>query len=234
MIINLKAICGSIDMSQAEFARLSGLSRYTIWKATEPAYKGDVLVSADRFYEIHKRIPGFLPLPEDFFNYTRPIVMINKYQYNLKNNGVFQHIAARLNSSDYYFFYSYKDMIDEVFPNMFLPYIIDSDHNTIPYHGTDFIPFSKRDPDSIYLHSPVTWEKYKDSPDADRGTYDRYSAGNLRANLFFRNLSRKDFLSMVSSRIQRFLNMDVSFVRDKEVLEELFEPYITVKRTNSE
>lgn len=231
MIINLKAICDNTDMTQTEFARLTGISRFTVWKATEPAYNGLFNVTADRFYQIHCRLPDLIPLPDDFFHYTRPGFMINKYLNQYSKKKTLEEVPKRLYDSKDYFLYSYKEQIDRLFPKMYLPYYMDQNGTLSLYKGTDYIPFDKKlyENHPITLFSPMTWEKYQSVSGADRKTYDRYSTYNIRANLFFRHLSRKDFLSMLTTDMHLFMKKDVSFVQSKKLLEKIFEPYIVVQ-----
>lgn len=231
MVINLKEICERVDMTQTEFSRITGISRYTVWKATEPAYSGLFNVTADRFYHIHCSLPELIPLPDDFFHYTRPGYMINKYLSPYSKKETLEKIPKRLYDSKDYFLYSYKEQIDSLFPNLFLPYYIDEDGLQKPYQGTAYIPFDKRmyQENRFKLETPVTWEQYKSASGADKELYDRYSTYNIRANLIFRHLSRKDFLSMLTSDIQVFMKKDVSFVSNRKLLEKIFEPYIIVR-----
>lgn len=230
MVINLKAIFDSTDMSQADFAKITGISRYSVWKATEPAYDGMFNVTPDRFYKIHCSLPDLIPLPDDFFHYTRPGFMINKYLNHYSKDETLSEVPRRLYEIKNYFFYNYKDGMDRLFPNMYLPYYKDEDNNLQFYKGEDFIPFNLKryEKRPITLLTPVTWERYRSEFGEDRELYDRYSSDNIRANLFFRNLFRKDFLDILTTDLHLFMTQDVSFVQNGALLEKVFHPYITV------
>lgn len=231
MIINLKAICDSTDMSQKDFANLTGISRYTVWKATEPKYNGLLNVTADRFYQIHCSVPELLPLPEDFFHYTRPIFMINKYLNHYSKEQTLVEVTKRLYDGKYYFLYPYKDAIDRLFPKMFLPYYRDDGNNMQLLREADYIPFDLKQYEEhhISLQTPLTWEQYQNKPEADKALYDRYSTDNIRANLFFRHLQLKDFIGMLTTDLHPYMKEDMSFVQNGELLEKVFDPYITVE-----
>ena len=217
------------ELSQTEFASQSGISRYAVWKATEPAYRDTITVTADRFYEIHSNIPKYLPLPEDFFYYTKPILKINKYMYKYKREVLRKELPKSFFNAYDYFIYNYKEGIDKLFPKLFLPYYIDHNGNECLYTGKDYIPFdTKKYKNTIELSSPVTWEDYRQQEGADRKRFERYASYNIRANLFIRNISKEAFTDILSKSVRGLTNGEVSFVSDGDVLERVFDPYIVI------
>lgn len=224
MVINLKEICDKTDMTQADFAKLTGISRYSVWKATEPAYDGIFNVPADRFYKIHCSIPDLLPLPDDFFHYTRPVFLINKYMYHYTQ----KMLPRSLYESKNYFLYRYKEMFDQLFPKLYLPYYIGENGEAQLYKGDNYILFDKEKliEQPPALHEPVTWEHYQPHFKPEENMFEKYSVHNIHANLFCRQLSRTDFLRLLSTDMQQFMKEKVSFVKDGELLEQIFHPYI--------
>lgn len=222
------------ELSQTEFASRSGISRYSVWQATEPAYKNTITVTADRFYEIHCNIPDYLPLPEDFYKYTKPILKINKYMYKYKKDVLSKELPKGFFNAFDYFIYNYKEAVDKLFPKLYLPYYIDNNGDERLYTGMDYIPFDTKEyKDVIELSPPVTWEDYQQKGGADRKKYERYAFYNIKANLFLRNITKTTFLGMLPKPMRRFMNGDVSFVLDGDVLEQVFNPYIVIHQNES-
>lgn len=221
-------------LSQTEFASLSGISRYSVWQATEPGYKDTITVTADRFYEIHCNIPDYLPLPEDFFYYTKPILKINKYMYKYKQEDLLKELPKGFFNAFDYFIYNYKEGVDKLFPKLYLPYYIGSNGNECLYRGKDYIPFdTKENKDIIELSPPVTWEVYQQKAGAERKKYERYASYNIKANLFLRNITKTPYTRILPRTMRSFMNGDVSFVFDGDVLEQVFDPYIVIHQNES-
>ncbi len=231
MELDLNQLYQKAGATKKDLAMITGISRMSVSKTTVGNDKDTIYVPDAKYYEIHKKMPQYLPLPEDFFHYTRPILMLNKYLYHVDTQILYQKLSKyKVRGYRVYFLYSNKNEIDAIFPELILPYYLNGDGVAVPYEGEDF-RFANME-NGAALHEAYTYgQAVVKWPGKDRAYISRYSPLNIRANMIIYNMQLKDAAGLFGRDISRDIRFHhpVSFIQDREMLERLFSPYLFLR-----
>lgn len=231
MYLDLNKLYKQSGFMKKDLANIAGISRMSVCKTTAESTKNTIFVSDAKYYDIHRKLPQYVPLPEDFFHYTRPILMLNKYLYHVDTKTLYDKLSKyKVRGYRVYFLYSNKKEIDELFPNLILPYYIDANGKTVPYQGEGFCNANAEE--GGVLQYPFTYEQFLlKYPGVEKDLYDRFSPLNIRANTIIYNMQIKDAQNMFDRNISGDIRFHhpISFIRDREMLERVFSPYIFLR-----
>ncbi len=231
MYLDLNSLYQQTGYSKKDLARVAGISRMSVSKTTGTDSKDTIFVSDAKYYDIHRKLPQFVPLPEDFFHYTRPILMLNKYLYHVNTKTIYDKLSKyKVRGYRVYFLYSNKKEIDELFPDLILPYYMDQKGKMVPYQSDGF-QYANADQGRA-LQFPYTYEEYQLlNPAMDREIYDRYSPLNIRANTIIYNMQIKEAQNLLDRDVSGDIRFHhkVSYIKDKDMLERMFSPYIFLR-----
>lgn len=236
MFLNLNKLYHEAEYKQTELANITGVSRYAISKALKPEYNDSIFVSDEKYYRIHQALPEFVPLPQDFLYYTRPILLINKYLFHVNFAGMKDTVPIyKTRVGKPFFLYTNKKELNQVFPDWTLPYCLNEEGISVPFEA-DKYPLPNLDQIQP-LHKPISYKKYLAEPMIhDKALFDRYSPLNVRINMILYGLQVKTMAEAgkFELNILHYRAKDISFILDKDILESVFSPYLFIRSEDLE
>lgn len=232
MYVNIKEIREEIGITQGKMAELLGISRYTVNLMEKP--DKPYHINANRYYDLHSKLPEYIQLPEDFYNYTGLTVVLNSIIYGISIKDI-HHIISNIYDPAILrgmFLYDKKEIIDKTFPDLYVPCTKDKNGSykrfTNPALHNDTFNRSMLLNRSEYKE-PLKRVDYL-RMGGSKKDYDKYSVKNIKCNMFFNNVLQSElseYLGVYQMKLSRwFAKEDMSLVMYAEELDKLFNPYI--------
>lgn len=219
MELNVLELFNKLNMSQNAFAKNTGINRYSVNMIVNGHRDPDMIIPDSIYYDICRKYPEALSLPDDFFHYTRITLFLNVGIKNVPYKDI--KITPRYIWSDEGIYasgmlYSYKEAFHAVFDPLYIPVIYDRTLGKIPLNIA-----------TATLPGDIQWPEIK--PEAKQ-TDALYNVENFLVNLYCRNIIARNSLEragLSEQFIKDLLSYDnqSSLLSHKDFLHEIFQPY---------
>lgn len=219
MELNVLELFKKLNITQTEFAKNTDINRYSVNMIINGQRNPIMVVPDSKYYDIWKKYPEALSLPDDFFHYTRITLFLNVGIKNVPFKEI--KIAPRNIWSDEGVYasgmlYSYKEAFHAVFEPFYIPSIYDREHGRLPVNIAMAV-----------LSENIQWPKI--SPAVDQ-TDPLYNVENFVINLYCRNIIAKNSLNKVGLSEQFIENLlsyskQCSLLAYKDFMHDIFQPY---------
>lgn len=233
MRVNIKELQQKSGLNQKRFSKASGINRYSLSLANTDPSKEFIRIPDDKYYELYKKFPNIVDLPDDFFYYTRLSLLLNKSVYRITAG----QLRETIPSSSLYisgpFLYQYKDKFKMVFPELYIP-CVENNKKIAFYREADTLPFKPEHvpekPEKFILSTKESITGTESKRKEKQLLFDKYSVENIMANIDCRMLNIKQFSEVIGADVLKMRKLlkkeNCSLMEHADYWDCLFQPYI--------